>query len=156
VSDIVAVVRVDPPIRLLIDNPQTITATINQGQPGPAGATGPEGPAGPAGAAGPPIVNTGTYASPTVISGTITVPSDQRARVFITADQALRPVTSIGNGSGTQELYLYGVSGSLRVQLTNLSNLVLSGEWQSATDSQLCLHWITGASKWVEAGRNEI
>lgn len=158
-SDIIVVVRDESAIRLSIDDPQTQIVTINQGQPGPAGAagaTGPQGPTGPAGAAGPPIVNTGSYSVPSVISGAITVPSDQRARIFLKGSGALVAVTSIGNGTGTQELYLYGCDNAARIQLNNLANVKINGEFQSAIDAELCLHWIDGASKWVEAYRNGI
>lgn len=133
-------------------------ATGPQGPTGATGATGATGPQGPQGDPGPPIVNTSSFSSPSTISGAITVPSDQRAQLFVKGNAALTTVTSIGNGTGTQELYLVGCDDSAKVELpkTALSNVVLSGVWYGGAHSVLKLHWITGLNKWVEAFRNEI
>lgn len=102
------------------------------------------------------IIETGTFSAPSTISGAISVPSDQRARVYLKGNASLVTVTSIGNGSGTQELYLYGCDDANRIKLSALSNLILSGEWQSGIDSQICLHWSASRAKWIEDHRNGV
>lgn len=142
-------------------------------QIGTQGPVGPQGPAGVAGANGtngtdgadgadgadgPPIVNTSSYSSPTTVSGAITVPSDQRAQLFIQGAAALTTISSLTNGSGTQELYLVGTNDLAKLELPKsaLSNVQLSGVWYAAAGSMLKLHWISGLNKWLEAYRNEI
>ncbi len=136
-----------PDIIAVISQPVTLVATIHNG---PKGDTGPQGPV------GPPIVDTGSYVSPTIISGAVTVPADGRARIYLKGNSAATTITSIGNGSGTQELYILTVDSSHAVILNSLSNVFLRGEWYGSNFSEICLHWINGASTWVEAGRNEI
>lgn len=101
------------------------------------------------------IVDTGTYASPITVTATLTVPSDQRARWFIKANASLTAVTTISNGSGTQELRIVGTDNSFVSQFTALSNLVLSGEFRARAGSSIDLNWVPGSNFWLEVGRNE-
>ena len=116
------------------------------------GTQGPSGPAGP----GALIIETGSYASPQLITSSIAIPLDARARIYIKGSSGPVVDPSLGNGSGTQELYLFGTSDTNTVQLDSASNLKLDGEIVLRDKTQLCLHWIQGLNKWVEAGRNEI
>lgn len=153
-SDIVVVISQPNPIGIVIVDPTVIVVRINEGTVGPIGPTGPTGPTGPA---GPPIVETSSYASPSTISGAITVPSDQRAKLYIKGSGALTTATSIGNGTGTQEFYLVGTNDSFKLKLPKtFSNMVLSGEWDAGAGSLLCMHWTQGVNTWIEAHRNEI
>lgn len=127
-----------------------------QGIQGVAGADGAAGATGATGPAGPPIVETNSFSAPATITGAITVPADQRAQLFVKGNAALTTVTSISNGTGTQELYIIGTDAAAKIKMTALANLILSGEWQGSVNSILKLHWIVSATKWIEVGRNEI
>ena len=117
--------------------------------------TGQQGPQGDAGPAGPPIVNTSSYASPSVITTAITIPADQRARLFVKGSGAVVDPT-LGAGSGTQELFLLGCNDTDTIELNTASNLILNGAIVLKDKTQLALHWVSGLNKWVEASRNEI
>lgn len=104
-----------------------------------------------------PIVDTGDYNTPTLISTTISIPTDIRARLYVKGNGG--PVTdpTLGSGTATQELYLFGTDDTNTVQLDTASNLILSGPIVLKNYTQLILNWIPAPlSKWVEASRNEI
>lgn len=102
------------------------------------------------------IVNTGSYASPSLISTDITIPTDNRARVFVKGDPGAVTDPTLGSGTGTQELYLFGTDDTNTVRLDTVSNLVLSGAVILRNGTQLVLQWIDGLNKWYEVNRNEI
>lgn len=110
------------------------------------------GPPGPSGA----IVSTGAYLAPIVTEGTVQVPADGRAQLFLRGDAAVTMVTALEDGSGTQELYIVGTDDSRKFQLNDLSNLKLSGPWRAKAGSMIKLQWIDDAQFWLEETRNEI
>lgn len=158
-TEIIAVV-IQPPeiITVKIQQTDPIVIKVNDGQTGPTGATGSTGAPGPTGAAGPPIVEVNSYTSPTTLSNAaqILAPVNQREKRYISGNAS--PVTgiTIAAGSGTQELYLYGVDGINTAQLVSSATVRLSGTWLADLDALICLHWTQGLNKWVEAHRNEL
>lgn len=128
----------NPDIVIVITTPQTMVVTIHEGL------------------AGPPLVDVNTYTTPVSITNTLTTTADQRARIFIQGNTPLSVVTSMSNGTGTQELYLFGASTTNRVLFTQLSNLFLSGMWESKIGSILYLIWTPNLNQWVEVSRNDI
>jgi hypothetical protein len=104
-----------------------------------------------------PIVDTGDYGTPTLISTSIPVPTDIRARLYIAGNGAPVVDPTIANGSATQELYLFGTNDTNTVQLDSAANLILVGPILLKNKTQLILNWIPiPLAAWVEASRNEI
>lgn len=106
--------------------------------------------------AGTPIVETGSFSSPQIITTNVAVPSDNRARIFIKSNAGAVINPSLGNGSNTQELHIEGVSNTDTVELNSTTNLLLSGKIIFKQGTYLLLHWVSSISKWVEVSRNEI
>lgn len=125
-----------------VSTPQTIVVT----EPGPQGPPG----------SSSGLVEHGSYASPTLISSSIPVPTDLRSRVYIKGNGAPATDPSLANGLQGQELYLFGCDDTNNVELDSTTNLLLSGEIVIKNGTEILLHWIPGLNKWVEAGRNEI
>lgn len=107
-------------------------------------------------AGGGVIVDTSSYGSPSLITSSITVPSDNRARVFIKGNSAPVVDPTLGSGTGSQELHLFGTDNTNTVELNSTSNLLLSGKIIIRLGTYLLLHWVSGLNKWVEVSRNEI
>lgn len=121
------------------------------------GIPGPPGPQGPTGPSGPAIVDTGSFGSPIVITSTIAIPVNQRARIFIKGASGGTTNPTLGNGTGTQELWLLCVSTTDFVQLPKTqSNVVQSGGYHLVQYSEIYYQWIAGANVWLEGARNEI
>jgi len=102
------------------------------------------------------IVATSSYASPSSISTSISIPTDIRARVYLVGSGGPVVDPTLGTGSTGQELFLFGTSDTNTVELNDASNLKLSGPIVIKDTTEICLHWIDGLNKWVEASRNEI
>lgn len=108
------------------------------------------------GAGGGEIVDSSSYASPTSISTSVSIPTDIRSRLYITGNAGPVVNPTLGTGATGQELFLFGTSDSNTVELNSTTNLLLSGPIVLKDGSIMCLHWIDGLNKWVEASRNEI
>jgi len=102
------------------------------------------------------LVETGSYSSPQLITTTIAIPTDMRSRVYVKGSSGAVVNPTLGSGSSTKEMHLFGASDTNTVELNTASNLILSGKIILKDKTQLCLHWIAGLNKWVEAFRNEI
>lgn len=102
------------------------------------------------------IVETGSYSSPSLITSSIPIPSNGRARIFVKGSSGAVVDPTLANGTGTQELYILCVDNTNSVQIDSASNIKLSGTWLGKAGSELCLHWIPSLTSWLEAGRNEI
>lgn len=122
-----------------VEDPVEWIIVINEGVPGPSAA----------------IIDSGSLASPNLVSTAISLIDVQRQRVFIAGNGAPSTNPTLPNSGGTRELYLYGSSDVNTVELNDASNLKLSGQWYAVKDSVLYLIW-DGATRWVEVSRNEI
>lgn len=100
------------------------------------------------------LVSTSSWASPSTITTTITIPSDLMARLYIVGSGAVVDPT-LGSGATDQVLYLMSTSNTNSVELNTASNLILTGKIIMKQYTILCLHWIAGLDKWVEESRNE-
>lgn len=105
---------------------------------------------------GAPIVDTGSFASPQSVTSSISVPADARARIYLKGSGGPSVNPSLGNGTNTQELHIYGASDTDTVSLGSAVNLILSGSIVLKNGTYLLLHWIPNISKWIEVSRNEI
>lgn len=129
--------------------------TIVVGKQGPTGETGPQGPQGEAGSGGQ-ITDSGSYASPNLITTAIDAPASFKQRTFIQGSSGAVVDPTLGNGSASYELFLFGCSDTNTVELNSTTNLLLNGPIVLKLGSLLYLQWITGLAKWVEVSRNEI
>jgi hypothetical protein len=103
------------------------------------------------------IVDTATYASPSLISTAITAPTNQRSRLFVKSTGGAVVVTDItATGGLNRELHIFGCSDTDTVELNDGANLKLSGAIVLKNGTEICLHEVNGFNKWVEAYRNEI
>lgn len=102
------------------------------------------------------IVDTASWVSPTLITTTITVPANQRARMFLAGNGGAVVGPTLSDGSGTKELFLVGTSNSATIELNSTTNLLLSGKIILRQGTILSLQWVAGLVKFVEVGRNEI
>lgn len=130
-----------------IPEANNLLVTVYEGIQGPAGDSGSGG--------GGAIVDTGSYSSPVSITTSITIPTDGRARKFVQGSGAVIDPT-LGSGTTTQEIFLFGVSNTNTIELNSTTNLLLSGKIILKLGTMLSLQWVPGLLKWVEVTRNEI
>lgn len=104
------------------------------------------------------IVDTGTYGSPQTVgnNAALTIPTDQRARIFIASTGGAVTGITIPAGSGTKELYIVGTSFTNTVQIVSATGTQLSGTIVFNQNTMLSLQWVPGLAKWLEVARNEI
>jgi len=138
------------------DGSQIISSPVKLPKPNSYVAVGSVSMPGSSGGSSAGIVDTGTYGSPSLITTSISIPSDTRARVFLKGSSGAVVDPTLGSGSSGQELYLHCTSDTDTVELNSVANLKLSGSLVMKQDTVLVLHWIQGATKLVEVSRNEI
>ncbi len=102
------------------------------------------------------IVDTSSYASPSLITTTISIPTDIRARKFVAGSPGAVVAPTLAAGALGQELFLFGTNDANTVELNSSGNLFLNGPAVLRDKSIICLHWIADLTAWVEAYRNEI
>lgn len=113
-------------------------------------------------AAGVPYVIYGTYGSPQSITagGGITATTDQRQLHYVTGsggavDISANPQISAGTIDG-QEMRLIGTDNTNTVTLDHGTGLIMNGSCVLQAGSSIDYSWSSGASAWIEMGRNGI
>lgn len=132
-----------PDIVVVISQPVTLSARIN---------VGPRGPTGPAGT----TVDVGTRASPSLVTTSIPVTTDEAIRIFIAGSGGPVSNPTITHLAGNKTVILFGTDNTNTVSIAkSTSNFELSGTWYARSGSILKLEW-DGASKYTEDYRNDI
>lgn len=108
------------------------------------------------GSGGGQIAESGSYASPNLITTAISVATNPRLRLFLQGSAGAVVDPTLANGTQYQELFLFGCNDTNTVELNSTTNVQLSGPMVLRLGSILYLQWITGLAKWVEVSRNEI